>query len=170
MSADRRPPAQTGGAAARAAEVSARLARAGLKRSAVRNAVVEAFFACEGHVTVDELLARAREILPGVGHSTVYRTMKLLVEHGEAAARDFGGGHARFEPASARHHDHVVCTLCGAVREFEDEEIEHLQRLVARRLGFEIDSHRLELYGRCAACRAAASRRGSRTRAGATRP
>lgn len=140
-----------------AAAASARLARAGLKRSAVRNAVIEAFFAGEGHATLDELLARARERLPGVGPSTVYRTMKLLVEHGLATARDFGDRHARFEPASG-HHDHVVCTRCGAVREFEDEEIEHLQRVVARRLGFEIESHRLELYGRCAACRAAEAR------------
>lgn len=160
MSPGRRPPAGRADAGARAAEVSAKLARSGLKRSAVRNAVLEAFFACQGHVTVDELLSRAREILPGVGHSTVYRTMKLLVDHGEAISRDFGGGHARFEPASAHHHDHVVCTRCGAVREFEDEEIEHLQRQVARRLGFEIDSHRLELYGRCADCRAAEGRRG----------
>jgi len=151
-------------AAERAASVSARLARAGLKRSAVRNAVIEAFFASEGHVTVDELLLRAREILPSVGPSTVYRTMKLLVEHGFATSRDFGGGHARFEPASGRHHDHVVCTRCGAVREFEDQEIELLQQQVARRLGFEIDSHRLELYGRCAACRAADARPTARGR------
>jgi Fur family transcriptional regulator, ferric uptake regulator len=142
--------------------VSTRLARAGLKRSAVRNAVIEAFFACEGHVTVDELLLRAREVLPSVGHSTVYRTMKLLVEYGEAVSRDFGGGHARFEPASGRHHDHLVCTQCGAVREFEDEDIEQLQQQVARRLGFEIDSHRLELYGRCASCRSAGGRRNRR--------
>jgi Fur family transcriptional regulator, ferric uptake regulator len=151
------------GPASRAASVSSRLARSGLKRSAARSAVMEAFFACEGHVTVDDLLPRARAILPGVGPSTVYRTMRLLVEHGEAVPRDFGGGHTRFEASSGHHHDHLLCTRCGAVREFEDEEIEQLQRQVARRFGFEIDSHRLELYGRCAACRGADARATART-------
>jgi Fur family ferric uptake transcriptional regulator len=139
--------------AARAAAVSDGLARAGLKRSAARSAVMEAFFGCEDHVSVDELLVRARELSPGLGPSTVYRTMKLLVDHGEAVSRDFGGGQQRFEPASSRHHDHLVCTRCGVVTEFENEDIEQLQEQVARRHGFEIESHRLELYGRCASCR-----------------
>jgi Fur family ferric uptake transcriptional regulator len=163
VSARTKPAGPRRDAAARAASVSGRLARAGLKRSSARNAVIEAFFASDDHVTVDELLVRARQILPGVGPSTVYRTMKILVEHGEAMSRDFGGPQARFEPASG-HHDHLVCTLCGAVREFEDEEIERLQERVARRLGFEIDSHRLELYGRCASCRAVVARTGARAR------
>jgi Fur family ferric uptake transcriptional regulator len=88
--------------------------------------------------------------------ATVYRTMKLLADCGLAIPRQFGGGQTRYEPAAGRaHHDHLICTACGEIVEFANERIESLQALIARRHGFEVESHKLELYGRCARCRRA---------------
>jgi Fur family ferric uptake transcriptional regulator len=139
----------------RAASVSARLHEAGFKRSAIRDAVLQAFFRGPGHVSIEELTRRTREIAPKAAYSTVYRTLRLLVERGFADVHDFGGAHTLYEPARADHHDHLVCTSCGKVQEFEDAEIERLQARAARKYGFAMRSHRLELYGTCARCRAA---------------
>jgi Fur family transcriptional regulator, ferric uptake regulator len=90
---------------------------------------------------------------PRVSLATVYRTMKLLAECGLAVPREFGDGQTRYEPGRRGHHDHLICTGCGTIVEFENERIEELQMRVARRHGFVIDSHKLEMYGRCPACR-----------------
>jgi Fur family ferric uptake transcriptional regulator len=140
-------------ASARPADLEARFRSLGLKHSAVRDAVIEAFFQSRGHVSVEELTERARAASPNVSQATVYRTMRLLVDNGFAAERDFGGSRARFEPAHTGHHDHLICTSCGTVREFEHPVIEDLQARVARELGFAIQSHKLELYGLCPTCR-----------------
>ncbi len=114
-----------------------------------REAIVEQFLACKGHVSTDDLLERVREDHKKIGYATVYRTLKLLVEAGLAHARDFGDGQTRYEVASD-HHDHLICSKCGLVLEFEDDEIEALQDKVAQRLGgFKIVQHRLELFGLC---------------------
>ena len=118
------------------------------------------FFGLSGHVTVEELVARARRNDPRVSVATVYRTMKLLVDCGLASARQFGDGQTRYEPSAGRaHHDHLICTVCGDIVEFANEKIESLQETIARRHGFEVERHKLELYGRCARCRGA--RRGA---------
>jgi Fur family ferric uptake transcriptional regulator len=143
------------------ARLAAHVARGGLNHSRTRDAVVEAFLATPGHVSVEELTAIVRGRGPAVGYSTVYRTMKLLAECGLAAPHDFGDGLTRYERALERaHHDHLICTGCGAILEFEDSGIEELQKAVARRHGFEVASHKLELYGRCASCIARGSREG----------
>jgi len=159
----REPRAPADRDAVRAAERA--LARAleekGLRRSRQRDAVVRTFFALGGHVAVDALLAEVRRSDPGVGVATVYRTMKLLAECGLAVPRDFGDGRARYEPAIHRHarsHDHLICTGCGEIVEFESQRIEELQHRVARRHGFEVERRRVELYGRCARCRGAPER------------
>jgi Fur family ferric uptake transcriptional regulator len=154
----RRAVPDRGDGSARRADLEARLRSLGMKRSAVRDAVVEAFFGAPGHISLEELVERARAAAPRVGHSTAYRTMKLLVDTGFAAARDFGGSRTRFERVGAGHHDHLVCTRCGAISEFEEPAIEELQERVAREFGFDIDSHKLELYGRCARCGEAGGR------------
>jgi Fur family ferric uptake transcriptional regulator len=141
-------------------EVRSRLARfiseRGLKQSRQRDAVADAFFDMPGHVSADELVERVRAVDARVSVATVYRTLKLLGESGLAIPRHFGEGQTRWESAVGRgHHDHLICTRCGAIVEFENDEIERLQALVARRHGFAVERHRLELYGRCAACRAA---------------
>jgi Fur family ferric uptake transcriptional regulator len=141
--------------------LAAHLARAGLNHSRTRDAVVETFLTTSGHVSVEELTAIVRDRSPAVGHSTVYRTMKLLAECGLAAPHDFGDGLTRYERTIERtHHDHLICTVCGAILEFEDRGIEELQEAVAKRYAFEIASHKMELYGRCTACVAHGPRKG----------
>ena len=142
-----------------AAALGAYLARHGLKHSRRRERIAEIFFGMVGHVSVEELLAHARREDRRVSQATVYRTMKLLVESGLANAREFGDGQTRYEVAVGRsHHDHLICTGCGIIAEFADEQIEALQASVARRHGFSVERHRLELYGRCSRCRAEARR------------
>jgi Fur family ferric uptake transcriptional regulator len=133
------------------------IAENGLKHSRQRDRIAETFFAMGGHVSVEELVARVRRIDPRISVATVYRTMKLLADSGLAVPRQFGGsGQTRYEAATGKpHHDHLICTSCGEIVEFANERIESLQELVARRHGFEVESHRLELYGRCARCRGA---------------
>jgi Fur family ferric uptake transcriptional regulator len=134
------------------AALGAHLHRRGLRHSEVRDLVVEAFLAAREHVSVEDLTRRVRH--RGIGQATVYRTLKLLADCGLAAPRQFGDGVTRYEPlAEHAHHDHLICTACGKIVEFQDPRIEALQVKVARRHGFTVESHKLELYGRCAACR-----------------
>jgi Fur family ferric uptake transcriptional regulator len=97
---------------------------------------------------------------PHVSVATVYRTMKLLAESGLAVARRFDDGQTRYEPSGhGDHHDHLICNACGRIVEFENARIEELQLRVARNHGFEVESHKLELYGRCDRCRGASGAR-----------
>lgn len=143
----------TGGFQDDAVELKARwkayLATNNLNTTRQREVIVDQFLRCTDHVSVDELLARVRRRQKRVGHATVYRTLKLLVESGLAMERQFGDGQARYEVAGD-HHDHLICTKCGLILEFEDDEIEALQDKIAQRLGnFSVIRHRHELYGLC---------------------
>jgi len=141
----------------------AHLSRRGLRRSGTRDAILQAFLGARDHLSIEDLTVRVRRQAPGIGQATVYRTLKLLVECGLAASRQFGDGPTRYEPVLERqHHDHLICTSCGGIAEFENSQIEELQLEVAREHGFTVESHRLELYGRCAACQPGA---GGRARA-----
>ncbi len=143
-----------GQARAAVAQMGAFIAERGLKQSRQRNLIVETFYAIGGHVPVERLVAEVRRQEPRVSVATVYRTMKLLAECGLALPRQFGEAQTLYEPAGGRgHHDHLICTACGRIVEFENQRIEALQRRVARTHGFEVESHKLELYGRCAGCR-----------------
>ncbi|MCG8418808.1 MAG: transcriptional repressor [Proteobacteria bacterium] len=114
-----------------------------------REIIVDQFLRSKDHISVDELLARVRKRNRKVGYATVYRTLKLLVDSGLAIQRQFGDGHARYE-VKGEHHDHLICTKCGLILEFEDQEIENLQDKIAERLGgFKVTRHRHELYGLC---------------------
>ena len=139
--------------------LSALIQERGLKRSRPRDVIVEVFSSMGGHVTVEKLARRVRERDAGIGVATVYRTMKLLTELGLATARQFGAdGQTRYEAAGPeRHHDHIICTRCGAIVEFENPDLEALQLRIARRHGFRLAGHRVELYGECGACREAAA-------------
>jgi Fur family transcriptional regulator, ferric uptake regulator len=136
-------------------QLRAYIIKNGLKNSRQRDLITETFIAAQGHLSVDELLERVRRLDPRVGQATVYRTMKLLAASGLAEARQFGDGHARYELTHGghdEHHDHLICTSCGAIVEFVDTEIERLQERVAASHGFSIRHHKMELYGVCAAC------------------
>ncbi|MBN1520203.1 MAG: transcriptional repressor [Spirochaetales bacterium] len=125
----------------------------GLKMTAARETVLEAFLGLETHVTVDDILEAARALDPGIGQATVFRTMKLFADAGLAreACRDDGG--RQYEHAWRHaHHDHLTCVDCGKVVEFVDPAIEKAQEAVYRRYGFTSSGHRLELFGRCPDC------------------
>lgn len=125
----------------------------GLKSTRQRSLIIDTFFVLEGHHTVEELWSRVRQADARVSVATVYRTMKLLSDCGLAHARNFGDGQTRYEAAVGRHHhDHLICTRCGLIVEFENDRIEALQDAVARTHGFTVISHKMELYGLCQSC------------------
>ena len=110
-------------------------------------AIVEIFSKVEDHVSVDDLLARVKQEDSSVGYATVYRTLKLLVDAGLAADRQFGDGFTRFEPRPEEHHDHFVDEGTGKVLEFHDPRIEARQEEIAREAGFRLTRHRHDLFG-----------------------
>lgn len=124
----------------------------GLKSTRQREAIVDVFFRSGGHVTISELLDKVRHRHPRIGYATIYRTLRLLCEAGLADERHFGQGLARYERSGEGHHDHLICTTCGHVEEFENAAIERLQEEVARTHRFEVISHKHEIYGTCARC------------------
>lgn len=129
------------------------MAEHGLKSTRQRSLIIDTFFDMEGHLSVEELWGKVREADQRVSVATVYRTMKLLSECGLAHARNFGDGQTRYEAAIGRHHhDHLICTRCGTIVEFENHRIEQLQDAVADSHGFKVTSHKMELYGLCRSC------------------
>jgi len=127
--------------------------RKGLKTTSQRMLILEAFLATDSHYSTEELYLKLRGEYPKIGYATVHRTLKLFAECGIAAERNFGDGQTRFEPVhQEEHHDHLVCTECGLIIEFEEPQIELLQEKVAAAHHFKIETHRLELYGLCAGC------------------
>jgi len=129
------------------------MAQHGLKSTRQRTLIIDTFFSVGGHLSVEELWNKVRAQDAKVSVATVYRTMKLLGECGLAHARNFGDGQTRYEAAVGRHHhDHLICTHCGTIVEFEDERIEQMQEAVARKHGFTVTSHKMELYGLCRNC------------------
>lgn len=128
----------------------------GLKSTRQRTLITEIFFAMPGHSSVEQVWSKVRQSDPRVSVATVYRTMKLLGESGLAHAQNFGDGQTRYEAAVGReHHDHLICTRCGTIFEFENDKIEQMQDSVARRHGFRVTSHKMELYGLCKSCQKA---------------
>ena len=126
----------------------------GLKVTRQREVILESFLKSGKHVGVEDLLRTVRRRSPSVGNATVYRTMKLFVEAGIAEERRFSTGASLYEPhdGDEHHHDHLICTECERIFEFENEEIEALQDKVAEARGFKLTHHKMELYGICADC------------------
>jgi len=127
------------------------LERQGLRSTRQRAAILEVFLGSREHLTSEEVHGRVAREHPEIGFSTVYRTLRLFVAANIASERHFRDGVARYEVRQP-HHDHLVCLGCGKIVEFERQEIEALQEEVARAHGFQLVSHRHELYGSCRAC------------------
>lgn len=119
----------------------------GLRLTEQRRIIASVLEEAEDHPDVEELYARASAIDPRISLATVYRTVKLFEESGILEKLDFRDGRARYEDAERDHHDHLIDLHSGEVIEFVDEEIEALQDRIARKLGYELKGHRLELYG-----------------------
>ncbi|HEY5521784.1 MAG TPA: Fur family transcriptional regulator [Desulfuromonadaceae bacterium] len=126
----------------------------GLRSTRQRDIILDIFLSTHQHVSVEELYLKIKTSNPGIGFATVYRTLKLFAEAGLAREVLLHDGQTRYEHVSAgEHHDHLVCTGCNAIIEFEDETIEKLQKEIAARHGFLIKSHKMEMYGLCANCK-----------------
>jgi Fur family ferric uptake transcriptional regulator len=122
-----------------------------LKRTKQREAILEVFLQTRGHITSEDLFRKVRELYPRIGHTTVYRTMKILCDAGLATERHFDNGATRYE-IEHQHHDHLVCLRCGKIIEFESSMIEGAQVEIAKRHGFRLLRHRHDLYGHCSDC------------------
>ncbi|WP_305984874.1 Fur family transcriptional regulator [Roseibium sp. MMSF_3544] len=103
--------------------------------------------ASDDHPDVEELYRRAVAIDAGISISTVYRTVKLFEDAGMIERHDFRDGRSRYETVPDEHHDHLIDLRSGRVIEFRSEEIEALQEFIAKKLGYKLVDHRLELYG-----------------------
>src|SRR3954467_8704745 len=120
----------------------------GLKMTGQRRVVARVLSDASDHPDVEELYRRASTLDARISIATVYRTVRLLEEKGILERRDFGGGRARYEPSEHGHHFHLIDIDTGKVIEFQDPEYERLMQVMAERLGFDLVSLRLELFGR----------------------
>jgi Fur family ferric uptake transcriptional regulator len=126
--------------------IEAQCVAKGMRMTEQRRVIARALAQSADHPDVEELYRRCAEIDPHISISTVYRTVKLFEDAGIIERHDFREGRARYEQISETHHDHLIDLRSGRVIEFQSEEIERLQADIARRLGYRLVDHRLELY------------------------
>ena len=119
----------------------------GVKLTEQRRVIAKVMTESDDHPDVDELYKRVTKIDSKISIATVYRTVKLFEESGILTKHDFKGGKARYEELSEQHHDHLIDIKSGEIIEFVDEEIEELQKKVAKKYGYKLVDHKLELYG-----------------------
>ncbi len=119
----------------------------GMRMTDQRRVVARVLSSSHDHPDVEELYRRAHAMDPHISIATVYRTVRLFEEAGIISRHDFRDGRSRYEEAPETHHDHLIDMKSGKVIEFVDTEIELLQEAIARKLGYRLVDHRLELYG-----------------------
>ncbi len=132
-------------------EFEAYLERCGQRFTKQRQIVLKAVSFAGTHMDAEEILQQAKKIDSSIGFATVYRTLQLMTAGGILAELNFGGERRSFEVVGggSEHHDHLICTDCGAFVEFFDSEVEELQERIAKKLGFTLTGHRMDLYGNC---------------------
>jgi Fur family transcriptional regulator, ferric uptake regulator len=128
------------------------LAKHQLKLTRQREQILSVFLKME-HISAEGMYRLLAKKYPHIGLATIYRTLNLFCQAGLAQARHFGTQTQYDNVSHKGHHDHLICTGCGKIVEFENCDIERLQQEVARRHGFTIETHKLELYGLCSSCR-----------------
>jgi Fur family ferric uptake transcriptional regulator len=119
----------------------------GLRMTEQRRVIARVLSNADDHPDAEELHRRASQVDSRISLATVYRTVRLFEDAGIIERHDFRDGRSRYEEATEDHHDHLIDLKSGDVIEFFDEEIERLQEIIARRLGYKLVDHRLELYG-----------------------
>ncbi|MFN6964021.1 MAG: Fur family transcriptional regulator [Pyrinomonadaceae bacterium] len=128
--------------------------KAGLRRTTQRELIMDIFLRTEEHLTSEDLYWLVQKVDPSVGHTTVYRTLKLLTDAGLAREVRFGDNKTYYEHHyNHEHHDHMICTQCGKVIEFYSAELEAMQDQIADNFGFNTTHHSLRLWGVCKECR-----------------
>lgn len=119
-----------------------------------REIIIDTFLKEKGHVSVDEFYIKLQEKDSSIGSTTVFRVLKLLVEAHIAEEVDLGDKITRYELKEGRdHHDHLICEECGACIEIFSSKIEKLQFEICKENGFEMTSHRLDIFGYCSKCK-----------------
>jgi Fur family ferric uptake transcriptional regulator len=119
-----------------------------------RLAVAEILLMRDRHFSADEVAQELARNGSKIGTATIYRTLEVLVNSGLVVERDFGEGFRRFESArDMPQHEHLLCTVCGRVVEFQDERLERMTTLIAESKRFARQRHRLVIYGVCESCR-----------------
>lgn len=121
--------------------------RQGLRMTAQRRIIARVLDKARDHPDVEEVHRRAVKVDDKISLSTVYRTLKLFETRGILERHNFGEGRGVYEIAEGEHHDHLIDVKTGRVIEFQNEDIEALQDAIARKLGYRLVGHRLELYG-----------------------
>ena len=121
--------------------------RMGLRMTDQRRVIAQVLSQSADHPDVEEVHRRAAAIDERISIATVYRTVRLFEDAGILERHDFRDGRSRYEQVSEEHHDHLIDINSGEIIEFRNEDIERLQEIVARELGYRLVDHRLELYG-----------------------
>lgn len=126
----------------------------GLKFTIQREVILEMLYNCDEHLTPESLHHLIQDKHPelNTGIATVYRTLSLLEDSEMVTSLSFGAQGKKYELGSKDHHDHIICTKCGLISEFMDDEIETRQKKIAEELGFVMQEHSMQIYGICQSC------------------
>ncbi len=125
----------------------------GLRMSEQRDAVLDVFFSTEQHLSVDDIMKELKRKGVEISVTTISRIMQLLCEYGIAQERSFADDVVRYEHQHiGEHHDHLICLRCRRILEFEDNQLEQIQNIIARNHGFRLIQHKMEMYGICPEC------------------
>ncbi len=133
------------------AQFEAHLTKCGHRFTKQRSVILQALFSAGSHADAESILRQAKKLDSTIGFATVYRTLQLMVAAGVLAERNFGAERRSFEivGGDTAHHDHLICSNCGTVLEFFDPEVEEMQERIAKKMGFVLTGHRMDLYGNC---------------------
>ena len=131
------------------------LKSSGQKFTIQREVILDELYNSNEHLPPEELYNLIQEKHPDLktGIATVYRTLSLLEDSDMVTSLSFGTQGKKYELGAKDHHDHMICTKCGEITEFVDEQIEERQHKIAEALGFEMQDHSMQIYGVCKKCR-----------------
>jgi len=125
-----------------------------LKFTIQREVILETLYNSDEHLTPEALHRLIQDKFPELktGIATVYRTLSLLEDSNMVTSLSFGAQGKKYELGAKEHHDHLICTECGSITEFVDEDIENRQHAIADELGFKMKDHSMQIYGLCKNC------------------
>jgi Fur family ferric uptake transcriptional regulator len=125
-----------------------------LKFTIQREVILETLYNSDEHLTPEALHQLIQKKCPDskTGIATVYRTLSLLEDSDMVTSLSFGAQGKKYELGAKEHHDHLICTKCGSITEFVDEQIEERQRKISDELGFKMSDHSMQIYGLCKDC------------------
>lgn len=125
-----------------------------LKFTIQREVILETLYNSNEHLTPESLHTLIKNKFPDLktGIATIYRTLSLLEDSDMVTFLSFGASGKKYELGAKKHHDHIICTACGNITEFVDEQIEKRQHAIANELGFKMSNHSMQIYGICEQC------------------